>query len=240
MNRKEFLKKSMTGLGIIALIPLISSCGKEEEMEIVDTTGSGTTGSGSEDCLVSPAETEGPFPTKSPASLEMMDIRSDRTGVPMIASILIANGSNDCAPITDAIVDIWHCDKDGYYSEYGGTGMQREDFTDVSFLRGRQVTDAEGKVNFQTIFPGWYRGRATHIHVHVYDSNGNSLLVTQIAFPTDVAKTVHTTATDFYTDGEQDTKNDTDNVFSDGFEAQLAAVEGNITDGYTLTHTIAI
>lgn len=238
MNRKEFLKKSMTGLGIISLIPLISSCGKEEEMEVIDT-GTGT-GSGSGDCLTSPAETEGPFPTKNPSSLEMMDIRSDRTGVPMIASILIADANNDCAPITDAIVDIWHCDKDGYYSEYGGVGLQQADFTDVSFLRGRQVTDAEGKVNFQTIFPGWYRGRATHIHVHVYDSNGNSLLVTQIAFPEDVAKTVHTTATDFYTDGEQDTTNSTDNVFGDGVEAQLATVEGNISEGYTLTHTIAI
>lgn len=235
MNRKEFIRKSTTGLAVLSIAPLMSGCSDDDPV-----IGGGTDTGGSGDCLKSPAETEGPFPTKNPASLEMMDIRDDRAGVSMIANITIADGDNGCSPISGAIVDIWHCDKDGYYSEYGGTGLQRQDFSDVSFLRGRQVANADGVVSFQTIFPGWYRGRATHIHVHVYDADGRSLLVTQIAFPEDVAKTVHTTATDFYTNGEQDTTNSRDNVFGNDVAAQLAQVEGSISDGYTLTHTIAI
>jgi protocatechuate 3,4-dioxygenase beta subunit len=70
-------------------------------------------------------------------------------------------------------------------------------------------------VNFTSIFPGWYAGRAPHIHVHVYSASGTSLLVTQIAFPTDVCDTVYKTATNFYTKGKQDTTNAMDNVFAD-------------------------
>ena len=61
--------------------------------------------------------------------------------------------------------------------------MQSTNYTNVHFLRGRQTTDANGQVTFTSIFPGWYNGRATHIHVHVYSANGTSLKVTQIAFP---------------------------------------------------------
>ena len=139
-----------------------------------------------------------------------------------------------------AIVDIWHCDKDGYYSEYGGSGMQSVNLTSVHFLRGRQVTNSEGIAAFTSIFPGWYSGRAPHIHVHIYDATGKSLLVTQIAFPTDVCNTVYTTATNFYTRGKQDTANTSDNVFSDTLANELGSVVGTINDGYTLTHTIVV
>ena len=61
--------------------------------------------------------------------------------------------------------------------------MQKPDFTNRDFLRGRRVTDSQGRGSIQINFPGWYTGRATHIHVHIYDANGNSLLISQIAFP---------------------------------------------------------
>lgn len=118
--------------------------------------------------------------------------------------------------------------------------MQSANFTSVHFLRGRQTTNADGNVAFKTIFPGWYSGRAPHIHVHVYDSSGNSLLVTQIAFPTDVCNTVYTTATQYYTRGKQDTSNSQDSVFSDSLSQELPSVSGNITDGYQLSHTIVV
>jgi protocatechuate 3,4-dioxygenase beta subunit len=107
-------------------------------------------------------------------------------------------------------------------------------------LRGRQVTDSNGLAGYTSIFPGWYSSRAPHIHVHIYDSTGKSLLVTQIAFPTDVCDTVYTTATNYYTRGRQDTSNANDNVFADSLSSEMSVVTGNITDGYVLTHTINV
>ena len=243
MERKDFLKKGLVaalGFGVVA--PLVSACRKTDTGASTGTgSGSGSGGSGSTGtCSTSPTETEGPFPTKTPSSLVTNDIRSDRTGVPFTIKITINNKNNSCAALAGAIVDIWHCDKDGNYSEYGGTGMQATNYTSVHFLRGRQVTDANGLVQFTSIFPGWYSGRAPHIHVHVYSASGTSLLVTQIAFPTDVCDTVYTTATNYYTRGKQDTSNANDNVFSDSLASELATVTGSVSAGYTLTHVITV
>jgi protocatechuate 3,4-dioxygenase beta subunit len=245
MERKEFIKR--LGLSSI-LIPIIAACSKDEDPvpttttatdgTTTETTGSTTTTDGS--CTVSPTETAGPFPTKNPSSLEMVDIRSDRTGVVMDVNITILNKNNDCAALADAIVDIWHCDKDGNYSEYGGTQMQSTNYQSVHFLRGRQSTDSNGIAAFRTVFPGWYSGRAPHIHVHIYNNSGTSLLVTQMAFPTSVCDTVYTTATQYYTKGKQNTSNASDNVFSDSLNSQLATVTGSVADGYLLTHTIVV
>jgi protocatechuate 3,4-dioxygenase beta subunit len=222
----------MSGL----MVPLMISCGNNDP----EPSNSTTTGSTSGTCTSTSSETAGPFPTKDPSSLSLVNIKSDRTGVAFSIKITIQNKNNSCAALAGAIVDIWHCDKDGYYSEYGGTGMQSANFTSVHFLRGRQVTDSNGVAGFTSIFPGWYGGRAPHIHVHIYDASGKSLLVTQIAFPTTVCDTVYTTATNFYTKGKQDTSNASDNVFSDSLANELASVTGNITDGYVLTHTIVV
>lgn len=242
MERKDFLKKGLVAaLGFGALAPLVSACRKTDS--IASSGSSSTSGSSSGStgtCTTSPTETEGPFPTHTPSSLISNDIRSDRTGVPFTIKITINNKNNNCAALAGAIVDIWHCDKDGNYSEYGGTSMQSTNYTSVHFLRGRQVTDANGLVQFTSIFPGWYPGRAPHIHVHVYSASGSSLLVTQIAFPTDVCDTVYTTATNYYTKGKQDTSNAADNVFSDSLASELATVSGSVSAGYTLTHLVTV
>src|SRR5215204_5146212 len=243
MERKAFLKNGiMAALGLAAVTPLVGSCNKSDLTETTESgTGSGTDeGTSSGSCSISPTETAGPFPTKSPSSLITNDIRSDRTGVPFSIKVIVNNRNNNCAALAGAIVDIWHCDKDGYYSEYGGTGMQSANFQSVHFLRGRQTSDASGIVTFTSIFPGWYSGRAPHIHVHIYDASGTSLLVTQIAFPTDVCNTVYTTATNYYTRGVQDTSNARDNVFADSLASELATVTGSIASGYTLTHLITV
>ena len=235
MDRKEFLKKGFSALGIAMVMPLVGC--KPTEVDEPTPTGTGTT---TGTCTATPSETEGPFPTKSPGTLAITDIRSDRTGVPFTIKITIQNKNNSCAALNGALVDIWHCDKDGYYSEYGGSGMQTANFTSVHFLRGRQTTDANGLVTFTSIFTGWYSGRAPHIHVHIYSATGTSLLVTQIAFPKAICDTVYTTATTYYTRGKQDTTNETDNVFRDGFTTELATVAGSVSAGYVLTHTIVV
>ena len=249
MERKHFFKNGLAALGLMAIAPLANSCKKDTEELTATTTGTGTgtgttTGTGTStstgSCTTSPTETEGPFPTKTPSSLVTNDIRSDRTGVPFTIKITINNKNNSCSAMSGAIVDIWHCDKDGNYSEYGGSGMQSTNYTSVHFLRGRQTTDSSGLVTFTSIFPGWYSGRAPHIHVHVYNASGKSLLVTQIAFPTDVCNTVYTTATNYYTRGKQDTSNTSDNVFSDSLASELATVTGSVSAGYTLTQVITV
>jgi protocatechuate 3,4-dioxygenase beta subunit len=247
MERKEFLKRGFSSLlGLAVINPLVAACKNSTAIDPTTTTGTGTAtgstnGNSAGDCTVTSAETAGPFPTKVPANFVRKDIREDRTGVQMAMNITIKNKNTGCGPLAGAIVDVWHCDKDGYYSEYGGSGLQSVNLSNVDFLRGRQITDANGLAAYTTIFPGWYSGRAPHIHVHVYNAAGKSLLVTQIAFPFAIANTLYTTGQAYgYTKGAQNTLNERDNVFSDGFATELATVSGSPSTGYTLTHTIVV
>lgn len=240
MERKEFIKK--LGIGTMAF-PLFVRCSNDDE-DVTKSDEEISEGGTNTDCVRTASETEGPFPIKDPASLERVNIVGDRTGVDLDIEITILNENESCAPLEGAIVDIWLCDKDGYYSEYGGTQMQSVDYTDNHFLRGRQVADANGKVAFTSIFPGWYRGRATHIHVHVYNSSGNSLLVTQIAFPEGDSSAVVlvNAATDYgYTKGMNGyTYNAEDNVFGDGVSTEMSSISGSVSAGFSLTHNIVV
>jgi protocatechuate 3,4-dioxygenase beta subunit len=240
-SRKNFLKKFLIGAASVPLI--LEACKKEAAAATTGTTTS--TGASSGSCTVSPTETAGPFPTTTPASLVRSDIRLDRTGVGFTIKITVSNKNNSCAALAGAVVDIWHCDKDGNYSEYGGSGMQSTDYTSVHFLRGRQTTDSNGLVTFTSIFPGWYTGRATHIHVHVYNASGSSLLVTQISFPEasgSAVATVNASTANGYTKGMSGyTYNAADNVFSDDSTgSETGTVTGSIAAGYVLTKTINV
>ncbi|MCP9769042.1 intradiol ring-cleavage dioxygenase [Lacihabitans sp. LS3-19] len=244
MKREEFLKKSLSGLGMFSILPLMSACEKanistDTTETTSDVTGS-TNGSSASDCSVTNSETEGPFPIKDPASLVKADIAGDRSGVKLTVNLTIKNKNANCNAVENLLVDIWHCDAKGEYSEYGGTGMQSTNWTAAHWLRGRQTTDANGLADFTSIFPGWYSGRAPHIHVHIFTAAGKSLLVTQIAFPKTVCDTVYTTATDYKSHGTQNTTNEKDNVFSDGYANELCSISGNNTDGYILNHTIVV
>lgn len=242
-SRKKFLKNFLIGASTVPLI--LEACKKDTVADTTTTTTTTGTGTSSGSCTVSLTETAGPFPTITPSSLVRSDIRLDRTGVACTINITIKNTSNSCAVLAGAIVDIWHCDKDGYYSEYGGTGMQTVNYTAVHFLRGRQTTDANGLVSFTSIFPGWYSGRATHIHVHVYNAAGTSLMITQIAFPegsSSAVVTVNASTANGYTKGMTGyTYNASDNVFSDDTSGtEIAAVSGSIAAGYTVAQTIYV
>ncbi|WP_028297401.1 intradiol ring-cleavage dioxygenase [Olivibacter sitiensis] len=238
MERKRFLKS----LSMFALAaPLTTqSCAKEESTDAVDG-GKEVVADGS--CVVSPSETEGPFPTKNPASYVRSDIRKgDGVGANMNAKITVVNANNNCAALEGAVVDVWHCDVNGDYSEYGGTQMQSTNYQSVHWFRGRQVTDSNGLVTFQTIFPGWYQGRATHIHVHIYNSAGRSLLVTQIAFQDSLSTTVNTTGSAYgYTKGmSRYTYNAYDSVFSDSVAKEMSTVTGSLAAGFEMSITIRV
>jgi protocatechuate 3,4-dioxygenase beta subunit len=124
-------------------------------------------------CVLTPELTEGPFYVDD--VLVRTDITHGRAGVPLSLKISVLN-PNTCSAIENAAVDIWHCDALGYYSgvqgNQPGPGDPIPGDIDTipmdTFLRGVQLTDAEGNVEFQTIYPGWYQGRAIHIHMKVF------------------------------------------------------------------------
>lgn len=233
MDKRKFLKNGILGLGAIAALPaFVGSCSKgDDELAAPAENNSGS-------CQVSPVEMIGPFPIKTPAQLAQANIIGDRTGIPLLINITVQDQSNGCTALAGVLVDIWQCDKDGNYSQYGGNALQNTNYTNQNFLRGRQTTDALGQVSFISLFPGWYPGRAPHIHLEVLSSGGNSLLVTQIAFPVSVYSSVY--ATSGY-NGAPDRSNSQDSLFSDSLSRNMADnITGNITDGYTLTKTITV
>jgi len=120
-------------------------------------------------CVATPAQTEGPYFVDE--RLNRADIRSDpsdgsvREGLPLTLSLVISSvAAGKCAPLAGAMVDLWHCDVTGAYSDTRDPGFNT---TGKKFLRGYQVSDAAGSVRFTTIYPGWYEGRAVHIHFKV-------------------------------------------------------------------------
>lgn len=119
--------------------------------------------------------------------------------------------------------------------------MQSTNYTSYHFLRGRQTTNASGQVSFTSVFPGWYDGRATHIHVHIYNNVGTSLLITQIAFPEGSGSAVEmVNASTGYRGMSGYTYNANDNVFSDGTANEMSIVSGSVSEGFKLTHTIKV
>jgi protocatechuate 3,4-dioxygenase beta subunit len=180
-------------------------------------------------CVVTPSETAGPFPS---ITLPVRsDVREDRTGLPLTLAITVVNAGAACAPVTNASVEIWHCDAAGNYSEYGN-------LTSSTWLRGIQPVDGSGVARFTTIYPGWYAGRATHIHIEVF-VNDRSVKTSQIAFPEEINSAVYATGV-YASKGQNPTKNTNDNVFSDGVTSELATLTGSASSGYSATFQVGI
>ena len=192
-------------------------------------------------CAEIPDETAGPYPdtmdmVANPAFYRS-DVREDRTGVTLALVLVVVDSADGCTPIAGANVEIWHCDADGVYSEYANS--MNAGSTTSTFLRGVQTTDANGRVAFTTIYPGWYQGRATHIHIQVY--NGTTVKkTTQLAFPETVNDAVYGGGSAYYTKGVNPTTNAQDMVFGDGDALELATLSGSVTAGYTATLQIGV
>ena len=199
-----------------------------------------------EKCALIPAETDGPYPLYSilsNAAIMRSDVREDRTGVPLKVILRLVNVNNSCAAIAGAAIYIWHCDKDGVYSGYSNqTGGVNA--TGDTFLRGIQVTDASGQAVFETVYPGWYAGRITHIHAQAYlnDNLGKTAVITtQLAFPLAVTATVYNST--LYAAHGQNTSVTSfaqDNVFSDGTTYEMVTIAGDVASGYVATLTLGI
>lgn len=113
---------------------------------------------GSGSCTLTPQSTPGPF--YFDAGLVRQDITEGKPGLPLFLFLQLLDASQGCAPMAGAVFDAWQCDALGKYSGYAVKGTPGE-----TFLRGIQFTDANGIAMFQTIYPGQYPGRTTHIHL---------------------------------------------------------------------------
>lgn len=185
-------------------------------------------------CVLIPSETQGPYPLLSVLSnpaMRRQDTTEGRTGVPLLLRLKLVNINANCAPVANAAVYIWYCDKDGVYSGYAQPGTNTVGQT---FCRGIQYTDCNGDVEFIAIYPGWYPGRITHVHFQVYLNNGGTLTATsQIAFPQNVTQAVY--ASPLYAAHGQNTSVSgfaQDNVFSDGTAYQMLSLDGDTTAGF--------
>lgn len=176
------------------------------------------------------------------------DISTGLTGVPMQLCLQLID--TDCAPLADHVLEVWHCDTQGVYS--GDTSNSSDsarfagDFCTASdaaaeqstWYRGQLTTDADGRVNFKSCFPGWYSGRAIHIHFAVSDAEGTSRVISQFCFPDTLTEQICTTHELYSDHGVQDTplSSETDTVFpADSYEDFMLQTSQN-SDGTMLAY----
>jgi len=193
-------------------------------------------------CIVLPELTEGPYFLDE--KLQRSDIRADsesgdeRPGTPFVLTLnVVAVSGASCAPLEGAMVDVWHCDALGAYSGFNDSA---EGFSTVGedWLRGFQNTDASGRVEFTTIYPGWYRGRATHIHFKVRKDNME--FTSQWFFDDSLSDEVHTNETPYNEDGASGRlQNAQDGIYQQSSGMLLLDVQPS-DDGYATVFTIGI
>jgi protocatechuate 3,4-dioxygenase beta subunit len=180
------------------------------------------------DCVLTPEMTEGPFYLD--LNMIRRDITEGRPGTPLTLDLTVVDAGT-CMPLKDAAVDVWHTDAAGEYSGVDGSSRSS------TFMRGIQVTDTEGKATFDTIYPGWYQGRAVHIHIKV-STGGNEVHTGQLFFPDDISNAVYEEGV--YADrGEMDTTNRSDGIFSRGGAESTLKMARN-GEAYTGSLTLGV
>src|SRR4051812_12855209 len=190
-------------------------------------------------CVVVPELTEGPYYVDE--KLERSDIRTDTSngsvseGAVLTLDWVVSQvDGNACIPLEGVLVDVWHCDAAGDYSDVGSE--QGHDY-----LRGYQHTDASGRARILTVYPGWYQGRAVHIHFKIRTDAAASRgfeFTSQLFFDDAFSQSVYATGV-YAAKGPQDVKNANDQIYqqSQGMTLLEVAKDG---DGYKATFEVAI
>lgn len=224
MKTRLSRRQALGALGTVGLGGLLAACGGDAEdgpaspdaqapdgatATVEPTPASGATGAlfdESARCVVTPEQTAGPF--YFDADKIRRDIREDRDGMTLRLALRVRDAGS-CEPLQDAVIDIWHADARGAYSGFdrGAGGAP----TDTRYLRGAQVTNAEGIVEFTTIYPGWYPGRAAHIHVKAH-VEADTVLTTQLYFDDALSDRVYATRP-YSARGTRHQRNDSDAIF---------------------------
>jgi protocatechuate 3,4-dioxygenase beta subunit len=195
-------------------------------------------------CVVTPTETEGPYfvderLNRSDITVDPTD-GSTRPGAPLTVTFTVARvGSSGCTALSGAQVDVWHCDAAGVYSDVAANNS-----TGKKFLRGYQVTDSAGVAKFTTIYPGWYQGRAVHVHFKIRTFAGSSKtfeFTSQIFFEDTVTDAVFKVAP-YSTRGTRDTRNPNDMVYTSNNSsgAMLLAALTPTSAGYAAAFAVGL
>jgi protocatechuate 3,4-dioxygenase beta subunit len=219
-------RQALAGFGTVSLGALLAACSGDDDAPTTRVeTSDGTTstvepkGSSSDlaarfedaaTCTQTAEQTEGPF--YFDVDRIRSDIREDREGAQLRLGVRVRDATA-CEPISNAVVDIWHCDAGGSYS-----GFEGED--DETYLRGAQVTNGDGIVEFATIYPGWYQGRTVHIHAKVHIDR-QTALTTQFYFDDAFTAEVFEAAP-YASDSGRDASNDADPLYDSHLELTLS------------------
>jgi protocatechuate 3,4-dioxygenase beta subunit len=205
---------------------------------------SSDTGDTSSSCVVRPELTEGPYYVDE--ELLRSDIRSDpsdgtiRPGALLALTFNVSSAAtNVCSPLAGAIVDVWHCDALGVYSDVSDPSFNT---SGKKFLRGYQVTGSDGIARFTTIYPGWYSGRAVHIHFKIRSSAASTSayeFTSQLFFDDALTDEVHA-AEPYAAKGQRDTRNANDGIYNQGGSQLVLDVAADGSGGYAATFDIAL
>jgi hypothetical protein len=181
-------------------------------------------------CVLQKEVTEGPYYLD--LDLLRRNIRGGRAGTPLTLRLKVIDATT-CKPIKNATVDVWHADAGGVYSGVSGNSG--------NFLRGIQRSDSSGNVRFDTIVPGWYRGRTPHIHVKVFVS-GNEVHTGQLFFRPSVLRTVYGQGA-YAKRGQADTSNSSDGIYGQAGARSVLAMKrkgASVGGGYTGTLSLGV
>jgi protocatechuate 3,4-dioxygenase beta subunit len=251
MERKNFLKSFVVAA---AAGPMILDACKKDTVTPSSTTTTTTTGTSTTtgtttttgNCVVSPTEEEGPYPYAGGEKnnpLNRFDVTEDQIGVPLTLTLLVVNTNDNCNVVPNVRIDIWHCNNQGYYSGYANQPglLGTQSYVGKTWLRGYQTTDANGQLKFTTFYPGWYSGRATHIHFEAFIS-GTLKKIGQMAFSEAISDVVHV-STLYSAHGKNPTPNASDSVFGNSatdLANETLSLAGSVADGYAGTYTIGL
>ena len=177
-------------------------------------TGPAAVATGAVSCVLAPELTEGPF--YIPNEKVRRNITEGKPGTPLRLRLTVVDASS-CKPTKGAAVDVWHADAGGVYS-----GEEQLQSAGQTFLRGVQRTDAHGRAVFDTIYPGWYPGRAVHIHVKVY-LGGNVVHTGQFFFSYTVTDAAYEKAP-YSARPSRTTRNADDSIYVNGGSKSLLAL----------------
>lgn len=240
LNRRQALRLFGWASGTAAGATLLGSALSQR----MGTSAGNSGASGLPGCVVRPAMTEGPYWVDE--KLNRSDVRKDtqtrtvKEGVPLTLIFKVSRVAlNTCEPRSDVMVDIWHCDALGMYSDASDRSF---DTRGQNFLRGYQMTNAKGEATFKTIYPGWYSGRAVHIHYRLRTiTNGKVTgdFASQLFFDEAVTDRVHAVAP-YKSKGKRDTPNNTDMLYKNGGNQMMLTLSGSPEKGYTATFNVGL
>ena len=238
LSRRDLLGFAARGAAsvVVSQSVLLACAASSVSGTETSTGGAGTPGgtTGSSSCVLTASLTEGPYFVDE--KLNRSDIRTDpvtgvvSAGIPLALTFNVSRvASSACTPLTGAYLDVWHCDAAGVYSDVSGSSRK--------FLRGYQITDANGVAQFQTIYPGWYAGRAVHIHfkLRLFAGSTKTYEFTSQFFIDDALTDSVYTQSPYSSRGTRTTRNTRDGIYnslSSAEKAVLTLQTSKTADGY--------